>query len=291
MRPHRPGPAFFLFLIIKERFGRKSCRSLLTPHGTLSYYAALPISLPAKTIRKRPLSPRFRDGGRRVPRFLDWPQPVTRGVFSHINSAFRKSKRGYRMSGLIERTMPHSAPENPAYSPKEVATLPTATGIIASICLLTILFCSVNAGAAGELGKARAADQDAALKASPKSARQLYSAGRELYWQERYPEAIEVFESAAAAPGELGPSDRKRLEDYLKRARMKRARRRRQRKWWPGPSRRNSYLPPAGRRDVRTRNTRRRRSCWPKPDGNSTPEMSPSQKNLHRAARSSTSTG
>jgi hypothetical protein len=83
------------------------------------------------------------------------------------------------MSRLIERIVPRPAPENHSHSPKEEATLPRTSGWIGSICLLSALLCSVKAGEAGELGKARAADQDVVIAmSSTKSARQLYSAGR-----------------------------------------------------------------------------------------------------------------
>ena len=54
-----------------------------------------------------------------------------------------------------------------------------------------------------------------------KTARQLYSTGRELYWQARYGEALAAFEAAATAAGDLSPSDRDRLQEFVQRARAK----------------------------------------------------------------------
>src|SRR5262249_46034695 len=105
--------------------------------------------------------------------------------------------------------------------PKEEAILRRASRFISSTCLWSALLCHINVGESAEVGRAKAADQNAAATAAPKSARQLYSAGRELYWQEPYSDAVAAFESAIAAPGDLSPADRNRLEDYLKRARGK----------------------------------------------------------------------
>ena len=102
-------------------------------------------------------------------------------------------------------------------------------GIVARTGLWTGLCLPVASGMLnlGMLSRGTAAEivtqtaGQAAAAAAPQSARQQYSAGRELYWQERYPEAVTAFEAAVAAEAELPAAERARLHDYLGRARTK----------------------------------------------------------------------
>jgi general secretion pathway protein D len=86
--------------------------------------------------------------------------------------------------------------------------------------LLTALLCQVSLGEAAEPARTRDADE-APASAGPGSARQLYTSGRELYLQERYAEAVSTFEAAASRESDLTDAERERLQNYLKRARVK----------------------------------------------------------------------
>src|SRR5262249_17108137 len=81
-----------------------------------------------------------------------------------------------RMFRLTARTVLHSLPENPPCLPKEEPILRRASRFISSTCLWSALLCHINVGESAEVGRAKAADQNAAATAAPKSARQLYSA-------------------------------------------------------------------------------------------------------------------
>src|SRR5262245_18067359 len=143
-------------------------------------------------------------------------------AFHFVITGFRRSKRGSRMTRLIERSASPSRIADFVRGPGLTATLRGRLGFIAATCLLTALMCLVKGSHAAEPGRARAVSgQNAGAKVAGKSARQLYSAGCELCCQERYAAALATFESAVAAEGDLSPSERNRLEDYLKRARMK----------------------------------------------------------------------
>ncbi|MGE5191194.1 MAG: hypothetical protein ACM3U2_01750, partial [Deltaproteobacteria bacterium] len=123
------------------------------------------------------------------------------------------------MSRLTARTKPYSESGNHSHSPQENATWRRVMGWVARTVLLTVLWLPVKPGTAGEIGTDGAGKDSVA--SAPASARQFYSAGRELYWQERYPEAVKAFESAAALEADLPASERARLHDYLGRARAK----------------------------------------------------------------------
>jgi general secretion pathway protein D len=86
--------------------------------------------------------------------------------------------------------------------------------------LLTALLGPVNLGEAAEPVRARVSDE-ASATAGTGSARQLYTAGRELYLQERYAEAVSAFEAAASGESDLNDAEQERLQNYLRRARVK----------------------------------------------------------------------
>src|SRR5438477_6844869 len=123
------------------------------------------------------------------------------------------------MSRSTERTTPHSVPGNPTCSQKEDATLPRVFGFVACISLLIAVLWWVNLGETAEPVRTQSAENDADANAAPKTAKQLYSKGRELYWQEQYAEAASALEAARSIAAELPDADRSRLEHYLKLAR------------------------------------------------------------------------
>src|SRR5262245_48148307 len=182
---------------------------LLRPPSTLSPYPQFKQPIPAVTFSVAEADIVFRLAPAGRPRRLYASLPL-----------FRKSKRGNRMSRLTDRTTPHSVSGSHSYSPKEEATLRKAFEYVAWTGLLTALLCPVSLGEAGEPVRARVSDEASATAAAG-SARQFYTAGRELYLQERYAEAVSAFEAATSGESDLNDAEQERLQNYLRRARVK----------------------------------------------------------------------
>jgi len=129
------------------------------------------------------------------------------------------------MFRMTERTTRHSTPGNHTYRPKEEATLRRVLGSVAWTGLVTAGLLWAGPGQAAEAVRTRPVETGSEPAAAPQTARQYYSAGRELYWQARYGEAVAAFEAAARAEtragGDLTPAERDRMQEFVQRARAK----------------------------------------------------------------------